>query len=106
MNLSEQTCIPCEGGMPPLILEQAEIHVKQVPSWKLNQNSIEKDFIFKNFKEAIVFVNQIADIAEKQKHHPDITISYNKVHTSLTTHAIKGLSVNDFIIASKIDKLL
>lgn len=105
MNLKDQVCIPCEGGMPPLTEEQAVLHLTQIPSWRLNQNTIEKDFIFKDFKESMMFVNKIADIAEQQGHHPVITISYNKVHISLTTHAIKGLSVNDFIIASKINTI-
>lgn len=105
MNLKDQTCIPCKGGMPPLTQEQAKIHLEQIPQWDLKENKIERNFVFKNFKEAMIFVNKIADIAEKEGHHPDITISYNKVHISLTTHAIGGLSVNDFIIASKIDTL-
>ncbi|MFM2357802.1 MAG: hypothetical protein RJA61_539 [Candidatus Parcubacteria bacterium] len=105
MNLSQQKCIPCEGGMPPLTQEQAKIHLEQIPQWKLKENNIERNFVFKNFMEAMEFINKVAQIAEKEGHHPDITISYNKVHISLTTHAISGLSVNDFIIASKINTL-
>lgn len=104
MNLSEQKCVPCEGGMPPLTLEQAKKHLEQIPSWTLLENKIEKDFKFPDFIKAMEFVNTVAKIAEEQGHHPDIFISYNKVNISLTTHAIKGLSVNDFIIASRIDR--
>lgn len=67
--------------------------------------AISKKFSFKNFKEAMVFVNKIAEIAESEGHHPDIEIMYNKVKVFLTTHAIKGLSTNDFILASKIELL-
>lgn len=105
MNLSEQKCLPCEGGMPPLTKGQAQKHLEQVPTWTLAENKIEKKFKFPDFVKAMEFVNKIAEIAEKEGHHPDINISYNKVTISLTTHAIKGLSVNDFIVASKIDKI-
>jgi len=105
MNLLKQKCVPCEGGMPPLTQEQAVKHLEQIPSWKLVLNTLEKKFTFKNFKEAMVFINIVADIAENEGHHPDIFISYNKITLTLTTHAIKGLSVNDFIVAAKINAL-
>ncbi len=75
--------------------------------WKVSSNleSISRRFEFKDFVEAMVFVNKMADIAEEQGHHPDIHIYYNKVDVLLTTHAIKGLSTNDFILASKVEVL-
>lgn len=74
--------------------------------WEVEDGvKIERKFKFKDFVEAIVFVNKVADIAEEQGHHPDIEISYNKVEIELTTHAIKGLSTNDFIMASKIEQI-
>jgi 4a-hydroxytetrahydrobiopterin dehydratase len=78
----------------------------EVPEWTVKEKSLERDFVFKNFREAIAFVNRVADAAESEGHHPDITISYNKVHLSLSTHKIGGLSRNDFILATKIDKVV
>ena len=106
MKLSEQKCIPCEGGFPPLTKEEAESQIKQLKGWNLDDAAIKKIFAFKDFKEAMSFVNKAAEIAEKAGHHPDLTISYNKVEITLTTHAIKGLSVNDFIVADRIDEIL
>lgn len=104
-NLTKQHCAPCEGGVAPLAGRDLELLVKSVADWKLEGNTISKDFKFKNFVEAMQFVNKVADIAEQEGHHPDISISYNRVRFSLTTHAIKGLSQNDFILAAKIDAL-
>ena len=106
-NLIKQHCVPCEGGTAPLDGRDMELLLKSVNGWKLEKNPrrILKEFKFKNFVEAMKFVNQIADIAEKEGHHPDIFISYNHVRFELTTHAIGGLSQNDFIVAAKIDDL-
>jgi 4a-hydroxytetrahydrobiopterin dehydratase len=105
-NLSSQKCIPCEVGGPPLSPEEAKIMLeKNIPTWQVADDAkkITKTFKFKDFKESMNFVNKIADIAEGEGHHPDIYIYYNKVKIDLTTHAVKGLSNNDFIVASKID---
>lgn len=80
-----------------------EKHLHEVPQWTQKENKIERVFKFSDFKEAMVFVNKVADIAEGEGHHPDIGISYNKVTIVLWTHAIGGLSLNDFILAAKID---
>ncbi len=111
-------CEPCEGGTKPMEKEEVakylsllktpwEVEEENTPSHKASegQRKIEKEFKFKDFKEAMVFVNKVADIAESEGHHPEIEINYNKVEIELTTHAIRGLSVNDFILASKIDEL-
>lgn len=106
INRANQKCVPCEGDYPPLTKEQAEKELTQLNGWKLDgETQIEKKFTFKDFKEAMQFVNKVADIAESEGHHPDIEIKYNKVGIELTTHAIKGLSVNDFILAAKIDTI-
>lgn len=76
------------------------------PGWELKEDKIERKFEFKDFKEAMAFVNKVADIAESEGHHPDIEIKYNKVEIELSTHAIDGLSENDFIVAAKIDRVL
>src|SRR3989344_6977260 len=94
-------CAPCEGGVAPLVREEAILYLAEVLGWEISVNSkqISRDFKFDNFKEAMKFVNSVADIAEEEGHHPDINISYNKVKFTNSTHAIGGLSENDFILA-------
>ncbi|MBP7006666.1 MAG: 4a-hydroxytetrahydrobiopterin dehydratase [Candidatus Pacebacteria bacterium] len=107
-DLTKKKCIPCEvGSIEPMERSMAESYMSMTPLWVLNEkaDAISKDYKFKDFVEAMAFVNKVADVAESEGHHPDIQISYNKVHIDLTTHAIKGLSENDFIVASKIDKI-
>ncbi|MBS3080040.1 4a-hydroxytetrahydrobiopterin dehydratase [Candidatus Pacearchaeota archaeon] len=101
-------CRACEGFDKPMNLKEAEKYLKKINNWKLidNGKAIEKEFSFKDFKEALEFVNKIGEIAEKEGHHPDINLhSYKKVRVKLWTHAIKGLSENDFIEAAKIDAI-
>lgn len=106
IELHQKKCIPCEGYEKPLQAEQVARYLTQVDGWEVVANKkIRKNFKFKNFKEAMVFINQIANLAEEEQHHPDIYIFYNLVSIELHTHAISGLSENDFILASKIDKL-
>jgi 4a-hydroxytetrahydrobiopterin dehydratase len=105
MSLAEQKCVPCEGGVEPLSVEDAQKLLAQVPGWKLEKGAIRKEYTFADFREAIAFVNKVADIAESEGHHPDIMIWYRIVTLVLTTHAIGGLSINDFVLASKIDTL-
>jgi 4a-hydroxytetrahydrobiopterin dehydratase len=106
MKLQEQKCEPCRIGMPPLSYEEAKALQLEIPEWTLKDSSIERVFQFRDFKEAIKFVNRLAQAAEEEGHHPDIHIYYNKVRIELSTHKIKGLSNNDFILAAKIDALL
>jgi len=107
LDLASRRCVPCEGGVPPLGREEAERLRAAVQRWESDEDgkAIRRTFKFKNFKEAIAFVNAVADIAESEGHHPDITIRYQRVTLTLTTHAIGGLSENDFILAAKIDRL-
>lgn len=106
MDLTQKHCQPCEGGMPPLTEEEAKELLKQIQGWELVEGKkIRKVFEFKNFKQAMEFVNTVAAIAEQEGHHPDIHISWNKVTLELWTHAIKGLSENDFIVAAKVEKI-
>ncbi len=106
-DLAAKACFACEGGTPPMPADEVVKYIKQVDSdWKVIDNHhIVREFTFKDFKEAMKFVNAVADIANKEGHHPDIYIFYNKVKLELFTHAVKGLSENDFIMAAKIDKL-
>ena len=106
MSLTKEHCVPCEGGTQPLPKADVQKYGTEIPLWVLHQKSIEREFKLKNFKEAMVFVNKVADLAEGEGHHPDIYVFYNKVRFQLSTHAIGGLSVNDFILAAKIDALM
>ena len=100
-------CKPCEGGVPPMANEEAMKYIKEVPDWVLEDSTIKRNFKFKNFKAALDFVNRVGEIAEGEGHHPDILLySWNRVRLTLSTHAIKGLSENDFIIAAKVDRLV
>ncbi|MBS3059900.1 MAG: 4a-hydroxytetrahydrobiopterin dehydratase [DPANN group archaeon] len=108
-KLTDKKCVPCEGGIPPLTRKEFEPMLEQVPKWGVTQDekSISKEFEFKNFKQAMFFINAVAYIAEQEGHHPDIHLhGWNKIKFELSTHAIKGLSDNDFILAAKIDHLL
>jgi 4a-hydroxytetrahydrobiopterin dehydratase len=105
-DLNLKKCIPCEGGIPAIEAQEARKLIKQLKGWKLISNKkIKKEFHFVNFKHNMEFVNKIADLAESEKHHPDLIISYANLKIELYTHAINGLSENDFILAAKIDKL-
>lgn len=111
-NLLAKKCVPCEGGTPHMSREAAGKYLEQVPGWILQPGDlepagkIEREFPFKSFKAAMRFVNSVADIAEGEGHHPNIYLfDYRKVRLTLTTHAIGGLSENDFILAAKINKL-
>jgi len=106
-DFAEQHCVPCEGGTAPLSIEDARGIIEYMKGWTLapDAKSISREFLFKDFKEAVGFVNAVAAIAEQEGHHPDITLQWNKVRLELSTHAIGGLSTNDFIIAAKVNKL-
>lgn len=100
-----QKCVPCEGGTPSMPAEEARKHLAELKDWTLGDNRLNKQFKFADFVASMKFVNAVAALAEQEGHHPDITISYNKVGLVLWTHAVKGLSLNDFILAAKIDEL-
>lgn len=105
-DLLKKKCIACEGkGIKPFTREETENYLKQVIEWVLDKDAkkISKEYKFKDFIGAINFVERVADVAEMEGHHPDIHIHYNKVLLELSTHAIGGLSENDFIVAAKID---
>lgn len=106
-KLSKKKCIPCEGDMKPLSREEAEKLLTEVEDWALIDEArmLAKSFHFDDFKKTMEFVNKVADIAEEEGHHPDMSVSYGDVGIELTTHAIDGLSENDFIMAAKIDEI-
>jgi len=107
-DLTKKHCVPCEGGAPPLPSDKEDELIKQVSDWMLvrdGTHKITKQFKFEDFKKAMEFVNEVAELAESEGHHPDIKIVYSKVQLDLFTHAVGGLSENDFIMAAKINKL-
>ncbi len=105
-KLPAQKCVPCEGGVPPLNVQEIIILHREIPQWNvLNEGKIEREFKFKDFQSALNFVNKVGALAEKENHHPDLLLhSWNKVRITLWTHAINGLSKNDFIVAAKVDQ--
>lgn len=106
-ELIQKHCVPCEGGVDPIKGEKLNYYLPAVPEWTLiDEMKIERDFAFKDFKEALEFVNKVGDLAEKEQHHPDIFLhNWRKVKISLMTHKIKGLFDNDFIMAAKINNI-
>ena len=107
-KLTDKKCIACESeNMSPMTKSEAETFLMEVEGWAMDTKGkvISKELQFKNFDKAMDFVNMVADIAEIEGHHPDIYISYNKVRLTLSTHSIKGLSENDFIVAAKINAI-
>jgi 4a-hydroxytetrahydrobiopterin dehydratase len=108
MRLNEKRCVPCEGGTPPLDAETTARLLQEVKGWRLEAEAgqpprIAKRFEFVDFLAAMAFVDKMAALAEEEGHHPDFSVHYNRVDVTLSTHAVKGLSENDFILASKID---
>tara|TARA_B100000214_G_scaffold51830_1_gene32835 strand:+ start:757 stop:1092 length:336 start_codon:yes stop_codon:yes gene_type:complete len=103
--INEKTCVPCQGGIPPLDDKEINLFLTKLNlGWEVIQSKeIRKEYIFKNYKEAILFVNNVADLAEEEGHHPYIHINYKNVCVILFTHKINGLHENDFILASKCD---
>ncbi len=105
-ELTSKKCVACEGGMSAMSKQESNRYLSQVMGWELIEDKkIRKEFRFKNFKQSLEFVNKVGALAQEEQHHPNITIIYNKVKITTTTHAIGGLSENDFIIAAKIDRL-
>lgn len=107
-ELARKRCVPCEGGIAPFTPAQAEELLRQLnPGWMVVDDAhlLVREFHFKNFTDAMVFANKVAAIAEEENHHPDLSIGWGRVAVELTTHAIEGLSENDFIVAAKIDEL-
>ncbi len=107
-DLASKKCVPCEGGTPPMPRVDAEKMLGEVEGWNLAEDGvlkIQRRFKFEDFKSALRFVNQVGDIAEAEGHHPDISFGWGGATVTLYTHAVSGLSENDFIMAAKINKL-
>ncbi len=110
-DLLKKKCIPCEGGVIPFDLSEIHKYQKKVDGWDIIKNDneiyyLEKKFTFKNFLQSQKFVNEVGKISENEGHHPDIIFGWGYAKINITTHAIKGLSENDFILAAKIDQII
>jgi len=109
-DLLNKKCIPCESGVLPFDFSEIHKYQKKIDGWdvKSNKNKIyflEKNFKFKNFLDSQNFINKVGEISEKENHHPDISFGWGYAKIVVTTHAIEGLSENDFILAAKIDQI-
>ena len=107
-DLAKKTCIPCKGGVPPLKGTKLDDLLEKLKNdWKIiKEHHLEKEYSFKNFKEALNFTIKVGELAENQGHHPDIFLAWGKVKLSIWTHKIDGLTESDFIFAAKADKEL
>ncbi|MFN7141582.1 MAG: 4a-hydroxytetrahydrobiopterin dehydratase [Limisphaerales bacterium] len=106
-KLAEQECVPCKGGVPPLQGDQlSQLLADLADGWKIiSEHHLEKEFTFKNFREALQFTNQVGELAERVNHHPDIYLAWGKVKLTLWTHKIDGLTESDFVFAAKVDEI-
>ncbi len=108
-DLLEKKCVPCEGGVKAFDISEIHKYQKKVDGWDIikddkNIYTLQKKFTFKNFMQSQLFVNEVGKISEEEGHHPDISFGWGYAIVNITTHAIEGLSENDFILAAKIDK--
>ena len=109
-DLLSKKCVPCEGGLLPFDISEIHKYQKKVDGWDVKREEkkiyfLEKEFIFKNFNDSQNFINKVGSISEKEGHHPDISFGWGYARVVITTHAIEGLSENDFILAAKIDQI-
>jgi 4a-hydroxytetrahydrobiopterin dehydratase len=109
-DLLNKKCVPCEGGILPFDISEIHKYQKKVDGWEVKKKNdniyfLEKNFVFKDFVNSQNFINKIGEISEKENHHPDISFGWGYAKIAITTHAIEGLSENDFILAAKIDQI-
>jgi 4a-hydroxytetrahydrobiopterin dehydratase len=106
-DLASKTCVPCRGGTPPLKGEELDDLRRQVPEWEVvEEHHLRRRFRFKNFREALDFVNRVGELAEEQGHHPDVSFGWGYAEITVFTHKIDGLTESDFIFAAKTNTLL
>jgi 4a-hydroxytetrahydrobiopterin dehydratase len=105
-DLTQKTCVPCTGAMPKLDEKQIAKLAAEVPGWAIADEKLHRRFRFPDFVTAIRFVDRMAEIAEREQHHPNFCVDYAEVDVRIWTHAIGALSTNDFILAAKLDAML
>jgi 4a-hydroxytetrahydrobiopterin dehydratase len=105
-DLASKTCVPCRGGTPPLKGEELDDLRRQIPGWEVvEEHHLRRRFRFKNFREALNFVNRVGELAEEQGHHPDVGFGWGYAQVTVYTHKMDGLTESDFILAAKISEL-
>ena len=106
-DLASKQCIPCKGGVPPL--KGAELQALQAQidgAWEVvGEHHLEREYRFKNFREALAYTNQVGELAEAQNHHPDLLLAWGRVRVTIWTHKIDGLTESDFVFAAKCDRI-
>ena len=103
-ELANRNCVPCRGDTPPLKGEELDGLRRQVPDWEVvEEHHLRRAFKFKNFREALGFVNRVGELAEEQGHHPDISFGWGYTEVTVFTHKIDGLTESDFVFAAKVD---
>ena len=105
-ELAGRTCVPCKGGTPPLKGEELDVLRRQLPEWEIiEEHHLKRVYRFKNFREALDFVNKVGKLAEEHGHHPDISFGWGYAEVTVWTHKIDGLTESDFVFAAKVDTL-
>jgi 4a-hydroxytetrahydrobiopterin dehydratase len=105
-ELADLECVPCRGGVPPMEAAEIQKLLGQLSGWEaVGGHHLRKQYKFKNFREALDFINRVGELAEKQGHHPDICFGWGQAEITIWTHKIDGLTESDFVLAAKIDKL-
>lgn len=105
-DLASRECVPCRGGVPPMSGDEIEKFIGELQGWEVEgSHHLRKVYEFKNFREALSFVNRVGELSEEQGHHPDICFGWGRAEITIWTHKIDGLTESDFILAAKIDRL-
>jgi 4a-hydroxytetrahydrobiopterin dehydratase len=105
-DLASRNCVPCRGGVPPMRGPEIKEFLAELDGWEVaGEHHLRKSYTFKDFRESLIFVNRIGELAEEQGHHPDICFGWGRAEITIWTHKIDGLSESDFILAAKIDVL-
>ena len=105
-DLADKTCVPCRGDVPPLRGKELEELERQLPDWEVVEgHHLRREFRFRNFREALDFVNRVGELAEEQGHHPDVEFGWGRAAVTIFTHKIDGLTESDFVLAAKVDRL-
>ena len=105
-DLVDKTCVPCRGDVPPLRGKELEELERQLPDWEVVEgHHLRREFRFRNFREALDFVNRVGELAEEQGHHPDVEFGWGRAAITIFNHKIDGLTESDFVLAAKVDRL-
>ena len=105
-DLADKTCVPCRGDVPPLRGKELEELESQLPDWEVVEgHHLRREFRFRNFREALDFVNRVGELAEEQGHHPDVEFGWGRAAITIFTHKIDGLTESDFVLAAKVDRV-